>query len=123
MAWKAGTSGNPKGRPKKNREVQELAREDTLEAYARIRNIMRQKDPRLALQAAMTILERGWGKPKTEVSMTGKDGGPILSQTITDTEAARLIAFTMSKGLEGETASVEEAPSLEDVSPEGETLQ
>lgn len=115
MPWQAGQTGNPRGRPKKSREIQELAREDTLEAYNTIKKIMRRSDQKLALQAAQWIVERAWGKVKTAIEMTGKDGGPIEQVTVTDTEAARMIAFTLAKGLEGEAESK--------AVPEGETIQ
>jgi hypothetical protein len=33
--------------------------------------------------------------------VTGKDGGPIETKELSDTEAARRIAFTLAKGLQG----------------------
>lgn len=97
MAWEKGKSANPGGRPKAIKELQELAREHTREAVNRLLQLMRQgKDLPTARASAALILERGWGKPVSSVEHTGKDGGPIETQ-ITDSEAARLIAFTLSK--------------------------
>lgn len=111
MPWLPGQSGNPGGRPKKNREVQELAQNCGPEAIARLKQIMRQqKDIKAALQAALALIERGYGKAPSLVEMTGKDGGPIQTETLTDTEAARLIAFTMSKGVEADESETKDIP-------------
>jgi hypothetical protein len=73
-----------------------------------------QKDPGVSVKAALAILERAWGKPAQAIEHTGKDGEAIEVKQISDTEAARLIAFTLTKGLE--------AGELDGVPPD-ETLQ
>jgi hypothetical protein len=101
MPWEKGQSGNPSGRPKLNREVQALAKEATPEAFSRLKAIMRQqKDIKAALQAALAIIERGYGKVRQAVEVTGADEGPIQVETMSDTEAARRIAFALAKGLD-----------------------
>lgn len=101
MPWEKGQSGNPSGRPKKNRELQELAREATPEAFSRLKAIMRQqKDIKAALQAAQIIIERGYGKVRQAIEHTGAEGGPIQTEALTDAEAARRIAFALAKGVE-----------------------
>lgn len=123
MKFVKGQSGNPRGRPKKSREVQTLAREDTLEAYNRVKNLMRTtKDQKLALECARFIVERAWGKPKTAVEHTGKDGGPIEA-AMSDTEAARLIAFTLSKAAQSETKASEPETANPELPSAQPTLQ
>jgi hypothetical protein len=120
MAWVKGQSGNPGGRPKKNKEVEELAQQCTVEAINRLKQIMRQqKDVKAALQAAQALLERGHGKPRTKVEMTGAEGGPIQTEHMSDTEAARRIAFALAKGVDG-VGKVDEVGDEEQQEP---TLQ
>ncbi len=60
-----GVSGNPGGYPASMREVVKLAREVGPEAIARLTDLMRTSpDDRIAIAAAMALLERGYGKPQ-----------------------------------------------------------
>ena len=119
MTFVKGQSGNPGGKPKVNKEAKELARQHTAEAINRLVQIMRQqKDAKASLTAAMAIIERGWGRAPQSLEMTGKDGGPIETHKITDTEAARLIAFTLRKALQEANPVMDapvEAPTTETV--------
>jgi hypothetical protein len=59
-----GVSGNPSGRPKADRVIQELARTHTPEALSALVEIAtkgRSESARVA--AAVAILDRGWGRP------------------------------------------------------------
>lgn len=56
-----GRSGNPGGRPKAALDVQALARRHTEPAIRALIEALR--DPRLKVQAAQALLDRGWGKP------------------------------------------------------------
>src|SRR5918997_6095082 len=63
-AFKPGQSGNPRGRPKRDAEVAELARVHTAEALDTLAEVMRNiKAPASArVMAANAILDRGHGK-------------------------------------------------------------
>ena len=63
MAFVKGKSGNPSGRPKENKDVKELARQHSPEAFARVVELMKNDDPRVSLAAAQEVLNRAWGKP------------------------------------------------------------
>ncbi len=63
-AFKPGQSGNPRGRPKRDAEVAEMARVHTAEALDTLAAVMRNtKAPASArVMAANAILDRGHGK-------------------------------------------------------------
>ena len=71
MTFKAGKSGNPSGRPKIVKELQELARTYTSEAFDTIVSIMRTGEREQArVLAADKVLDRGWYLP----SLPAKSG-------------------------------------------------
>jgi hypothetical protein len=81
--WLPGASPNPGGRPAGLREIAALARECTTEALEQLRSIM--LDPRAAamarVKAAEVLLDRGWGKPASEVELAElarSADGPIV---------------------------------------------
>jgi hypothetical protein len=61
--WKKGQSGNPGGRPRKLRDVTELALEASPKAINRLIKLVDSKDERVALAAAQAVLDRAIGKP------------------------------------------------------------
>ena len=69
----SGHSGNAGGRPRDEHKVAELARSYTTEAIDTLVDLMRHgKDDRVRGTAAQALLERGWGKPRVEVTTTNK---------------------------------------------------
>ena len=70
-----GHSGNPGGRPRDEHKLAELARSYTSEAVETLVELMRfGKDERVRGTAAQALLDRGWGKPKQE--LTAPESGP-----------------------------------------------
>ena len=68
-----GFTGNAGGRPRDEHKVAELARSYTTEAIDTLVNLMRHgKDDRVRGTAAQALLERGWGKPRVDVTTKHK---------------------------------------------------
>lgn len=63
MPFVKGQSGNPGGRPKAEREVVDLAREASPRAIGRLVELIENRDPRVAIAAANSVLDRAFGKP------------------------------------------------------------
>ena len=80
MPFQPGESGNPGGRPKVANEVRELARAHTVDAIKKLAKIMNSKasSDRDALAAANALLDRGYGKPAQDVSVTTR---PLVEMT------------------------------------------
>lgn len=70
MTWKKGESGNPSGRPKVVKEVRDLARKHGSDAIDRLVELMRDTDKRVAVQACVALLDRGYGRPPQSLDMT-----------------------------------------------------
>jgi hypothetical protein len=70
--WKPGQSGNPGGRPAVIREVRDLARAHTADAFNTLLGVCQDKEapPAARVAAAAHILDRGYGKPTQHVSQT-----------------------------------------------------
>jgi hypothetical protein len=64
--WKKGVSGNPRGRPKTDVKVRELARQNTEAAIHALMNIVlnQKANPRTRMSAAKTILAYAWERPR-----------------------------------------------------------
>ena len=99
-----GESGNPGGRPIKPKTIEQrklehdvrmFARERGAEAIDKLVALMRGVitveidkkpvqmlvPPMTQLAAANAVLDRGYGRPHQSVEMTGKDSGPIVTQS------------------------------------------
>ena len=69
--FRSGQSGNPGGRPKGERSVREIAQQHTTAAMETLVYVMRTGKNSERVQAATTLLDRGWGKPNQSIEMTG----------------------------------------------------
>lgn len=78
-SFKPGVSGNPQGRPvitPTELEFKRAAQEKSMAALERIEKTGRGRGPR-ALEANEILLDRAWGRPRQETSLSGADGGPL----------------------------------------------
>jgi uncharacterized protein DUF5681 len=82
MPFVKGQSGNPRGRPKDEFGIRELARRFSSEALKTLRSIMADTEaPQSArVQASMAILDRGFGKPTQVIG--GDPENPIVYEEI-----------------------------------------
>lgn len=96
-------AGRPKGAvdratAEQKATLEELARAHTETALGVLVQVAQKSDSDAArVSAATIILDRGYGKARQAIEHTGKDGGPIQTEDVSDTEAARRIAFTLAK--------------------------
>lgn len=73
VQWKKGQSGNPKGRPKKIPELEELLanvlgeEKDGKTAAEAILMAIRAKAIKGDIRAAEVLMDRGYGKPKQQI--------------------------------------------------------
>lgn len=96
-----GQSGNPGGRPKAAHDLQELARERTLQALDTLTSIMQNDEapPAARVGAACALLDRAYGKPVQMAEITGKDGGPIETKELSASDLAREVAFVLTQAV------------------------
>lgn len=105
MRWQRGQSGNPGGRPKILRDVQEAARQHTAEAIATLVTIAEdEKAPAAArVSAATVLLDRGWGRPRQDMRVERVDDFDDMS----DDELRALVAQRHRELMEAEARSRE----------------
>ena len=73
MAFEKGKSGNPSGRPKQTAEELEFiqaCREKVPAALDKLIVLLDGESESVALRAAITIIERAYGRPRQEIDMT-----------------------------------------------------
>jgi hypothetical protein len=96
--FKKGQSGNPGGKPRVLKNVQDLARQYTVPAIEALAEIIRNKKapPAARVAAANAILDRGYGRPAQSLEVSGGQvlqiitgimrapGEPVLITDVTD---------------------------------------
>lgn len=109
--FKPGESGNPSGRPKKDRHLVELAQEHTRDAVNTLLQVMRSRKTASAarVSAACALLDRGWGRPIQAARFVGADGEdrPLPGDGPSQLEKARRISFLLTEGLRALQAAPE----------------
>ena len=102
--WPKGYAPNPGGRPKAALDVQALAREHTVAAIQTLVGAL--KDPKLKVQAAEALLNRGWGKPLQPLRDESGNTPTVLHLT-----AAQLVSRELILELESQPAPVTAQPT------------
>lgn len=111
----AGMSGNPGGRPKVIAEVRDLARQHTRKAIQTLVKVMQLGESDSArVAAANALLDRGYGKPRTDqpVTLDVMDGaladrGRAVLSAMTSGRLTPSEAATMLQALSGQARIVE----------------
>ena len=75
--WKKGVSGNPSGRKRVVKTIQELARKYTDECVEALVDVLKQGENPARVAAAKVLLAYGYGSPPDSVQITGPDNGPV----------------------------------------------
>ncbi len=71
MPFKASQSGNPSGRPKVVGEIRDLARRHGKFAIAKLVELAKSDNPRVAVAACSELLDRGYGRPAQSIEHSG----------------------------------------------------
>jgi hypothetical protein len=78
--WLAGQSANPLGRPKRVEQIADLALEQAPAAFAKIIAFIDHADPKIAMAAAVHVLDRAFGKctQTTDATVKSADVTPLI---------------------------------------------
>lgn len=87
MPFKKGQSGNPGGKTSRINSASGMARKHAEEAIKRLAEELKNPDGNIAIKAANSLLERGYGKPKEYIELTGEDGGAIKTIALPATDS------------------------------------
>ena len=81
-----GNSANPGGRPKIPADVREAIKAACPEAVRVLIELLHSKKEAYRLEAAKTLLDRGYGKPESmsKIELSGSNDGAIVFQWMTD---------------------------------------
>ncbi len=94
--WKPGQSGNPTGWGGRYAEMRALAREASPKGIRKAIELIDDADPRVALVAIQTVLDRAWGKAKE-----AKDGEEVVRPTLNLSHLSREELEVLVKALSG----------------------
>jgi hypothetical protein len=99
VTWKKGQSGNPRGRPKKDWDAVEMAREHGADAIQALVDNLKDESGSVRNVAALGLLDRGYGKPaqtnnvnvtRDDVRhLTGRDLDLAISEALAREEAPK----------------------------------
>jgi hypothetical protein len=95
-------SGRAKGVPNRaTRDVRAAAQKYSVKALRTLVKGLDDKDPRIAMMAANSILDRAHGKPMTPTEVTGAGGVPLLNEFPNTREGnlklAHLVTYTLAR--------------------------
>ena len=110
VRFQKGVSGNPGGRPKKNDDLVQAARENTVAALDTLASIMLNKRAPSAARvaAAREILDRGWGRPTQDVRLEAELTATINTQAfIRPSTYAEWLEVQLSPAMARGNATVE----------------
>lgn len=121
-SFAAGQSGNPGGRPQAA-EIAAIARRYTPDAIRALVAVCRGSDSASArVSAALGLLDRGWGKPRQELELSGGMGQALHLHlyAVQRLEQARAVADTLeAPPIEGTAAEFSDAllPRIDETPP------
>src|ERR1700674_2472863 len=91
--WKPGQSGNPSGHAAEYGEVIRLARSLSIRAVERLGELMESEDERVAAVACSAVLDRAFGKPRTNPPQKEDSLAARLARMTPEQRAADALAL------------------------------